>query len=116
MVTSPRSRVDQLARGLRRLALVLLVLWVVAAVAAIVWVNDEFGDDVGFYRYITAVADVASFLIAAVLAYVGAALVETVGRVRSSIIGTMVEQEHERELRHSNPDSLAAANQPVDTW
>jgi hypothetical protein len=87
-----RSKVELLARTLRRLALVLLVLWVLAAIAAIVWVSDELGDEASAGRYIMAVADVGSFLIASVVAYVGSALVQTLGRIRGSIIQAIYER------------------------
>jgi hypothetical protein len=76
---------------LRRIALVLFVLWIVAAAAAVAWVDDEFQGDASFWRYVTAIADVGTFLIAAVLAYVGSAIVQAVGRVRSSVIQAMYE-------------------------
>jgi hypothetical protein len=76
---------------LRWIALVLFFLWIVSAVAAIAWVDDEFQGDADFWRYVTAVADVGTFLIAAVLAYVGSAIVQAVGRVRSSVIQAMYE-------------------------
>jgi hypothetical protein len=97
-VARSRSRVERIARNLRRLALVLVVVWIVAAVAAIVWVIDEFQGDASLFRYLTAVADVSTFLIAAVLAYVGGALVQAIGRVRASMINAMVEVVEAREF------------------
>jgi uncharacterized membrane protein (DUF485 family) len=90
-VKEHKSKVEQLARVLRRIALLLFVLWIVAAAAAIAWVEDEFTGGASFWRYVTAVADVGTFLIAAVLAYVGSAIVQAVGRVRSSVIQAMYE-------------------------
>ena len=93
-----RSKVERISRNLRRLALVLVLVWIVAAVAAVMWVDDEFQGDANLYRYLTAVADVSTFLIAAVLAYVGGALVQAIGRVRSSMISAMVEVVEAREF------------------
>ncbi|MET0421957.1 MAG: hypothetical protein ABW073_09645 [Acidimicrobiia bacterium] len=88
----PRSKVERLARNLRNLSLLLVVVWLVAAGAAIAWVQNEFQGEADFWRYVTAVADVSTFLIASVLAYVGSAVVQAIGRVRSSIISAMFEQ------------------------
>lgn len=87
-----RSKVEHLVRVLRRISLVLFILWLLSAVAAIAWVDDEFGGDASVWRYVTAVADVGTFLIAAVLAYVGSAIVQSIGRVRNSIIQAMFER------------------------
>ena len=87
-----RSQVEHLVKVLRRIALVLFVLWFVAAIAAIAWVDDEFAGSASLWRYVTAVADAGTFLIAAVLAYVGSAIVQAIGRVRNSIIQAMYER------------------------
>jgi hypothetical protein len=114
-VTLPRSKVESLARSLRRLAIVLLVVWVVAAIAAIAWVEDEFDGSASAYRYVTAVADVGTFLIAAVLAYVGSALVQVIGRVRSSIISAMFEADQAREVAALDQSQLLEeADQPLE--
>jgi hypothetical protein len=110
-VTLPRSKVERLARNLRNLAILLLVVWLVAAGAAIAWVSDEFQGDADVWRYITAVADVSTFLIASVLAYVGSAAVQAIGRVRSSIISAMFEQANERELEQL---ATQPTERPVD--
>jgi hypothetical protein len=100
-----RSKVGILAKNLRRIALVLLLMFVVSAVSAVVWVDDEFVDP-PLWRYLTAIADVATFLIAAVVAWVGSAMVQAIGRVRDSILTAMYErsddehEESERELLH----------------
>jgi ketol-acid reductoisomerase len=114
-VAPPKSKVESLARALRRLSVVLLVVWIVAAVAAVAWVEDEFQGGASLYRYITAIADVATFLIAAVLAYVGSAVVQAIGRVRSSIINAIFEREDEFDLeRLGEPHRLDGADHPVD--
>ncbi len=113
----PRSKVESLATTLRRLALMLLLLWVVAAAAAVAWVNNEFDGNADIWRYVTAVADVGTFLIASVLAYVGSAIVQAIGRVRSSIIGAMYERERERDrqvLASNGEPSGQPMGEPVD--
>jgi hypothetical protein len=90
-VNTYKSKVERLARILRRVALVLFILWIITAAAAIAYVSDEFQGDASLWRYVTAIADVGTFLIASVLAYVGSAIVQAVGRVRSSVINAMFE-------------------------
>jgi hypothetical protein len=97
-VAASRSKVERISRNLRRLAFVLTIIWIISAVAAIVWVEDEWQGTAPAYRYLTAVADVSTFLIAAVLAYVGGALVQAIARVRASMINAMVEVVEAREF------------------
>jgi hypothetical protein len=101
----PTSRVDQLARTLRRVALLLTLAFLVAAVTAIIWVDNEITDP-PLWRYITAVADEGIFLVGAVIAWVGSAIVEALGRVRASLLDAMNEQ--------STP--TARRGFPVDEW
>jgi cytochrome bd-type quinol oxidase subunit 2 len=101
----PTSRVDQLARALRRAALLLAVAFIVAAVTAIIWVDNEITDP-PLWRYITAVADEGIFLVGAVIAWVGSAIVEALGRVRASLLDAMEQQ--------SAP--TAQGGVPMDEW
>ncbi len=91
-VISPRavSKVERIARSLNHLAVVLSIAFVVAAIAAVAYVRSEFTDSAPAWRYALAIADVSGLLIAAVVARVGAALVQTLGRVRASLIDAIV--------------------------
>lgn len=91
-VISPRavSKVERIARSLNHLAVVLSIAFVVAAIAAVAYVRNEFTDSAPAWRYALAIADVSGLLIAAVVARVGAALVQTLARVRASLIDAIV--------------------------
>jgi hypothetical protein len=71
--------------------LVLLVLFIAAAVSAVYWVNNEWGGNAALWRYGTAVSASGVFLVGAVIAKVGAALVETLHRVRASLLEAILE-------------------------
>ena len=83
-------------------------LFVVAAIAAIAVTADEYAGDATLARYVMAIADVATVLIAAVLAYVGSTVVEAIGRVRSSIIGAIFELEEDFQRSGSNGNGADA--------
>jgi hypothetical protein len=72
-------------------ALVLLVFFVLGAVSAVYWVNNEWGNDAALWRYGTAISASGVFLVGAVIAKVGAALVETLHRVRASLLDAILE-------------------------
>ncbi len=86
----PRSRVEHLARALNTLAKLLFVAFVVAAVAGVMWVDDEFTGHPPLWRYILAITAASGFLVAGVIAKVGSALVEALGRVRTSLLDALV--------------------------
>jgi hypothetical protein len=88
-VIEPRSRVEHLARVLNTLAKVLFVAFVVAAVAGVMWVDDEFTGRPPLWRYILAITAASGFLVAGVIAKVGSALVEALGRVRGSLLDAL---------------------------
>ena len=66
------SKVERLGRSLNHLAVVLLIAFFVAAIAAVAYVRSEFTDSAPAWRYALAIADVSGILVAAVLARVGA--------------------------------------------
>ena len=84
-----RSKLDMLARSLNRVAIVLLVAFVVAAIGAIDYVANEF-PDASLWRYFAAIADTGAFLVAAVLAWVGSAIIQALARVRTSLLEAMI--------------------------
>jgi hypothetical protein len=92
--TVPKSKLESLARSLRGVSVALLVVFVIASLAAVDWVNTEFAENATFWRYISAIAEVGTFLIAAVVAWVGGALVQAIGRVRASMLAAMYESEN----------------------
>jgi FtsH-binding integral membrane protein len=107
-VISPRaiSKVERIARSLNHLAVILLIAFVVAAIASVAYVRSEFTDSAPAWRYALAIADVSGLLIAAVVARVGAALVQTLGRVRASLIEAIVgERLATEELNRQFPES-----------
>lgn len=84
-----RSKVDSLARSLHRVAIILFVTFIAVSVAAIFWVDQEF-EEPDYWRYINAIASVGIFLVGAVIAQVGSALVESLGRVRASLMDAIL--------------------------
>jgi hypothetical protein len=84
-----RSKLDMLSRSLNRVAIVLLVAFVVSAIGAIDYVANEF-PDASLWRYFTAIADAGSFLVAAVMAWVGSAVITALARVRTSLLEAMI--------------------------
>ncbi len=84
-----RSKLDMLSRSLNRVALVLLVAFIVSGIGAIDYVASEF-PDAGLWRYFTAIADSGSFLVAAVVAWVGSAIIQALARVRTSLLEAMI--------------------------
>ncbi|HEY7107390.1 MAG TPA: hypothetical protein VH986_13360 [Acidimicrobiia bacterium] len=80
---------------MNRLSLVLFFVFIIAGIAAIAWVDNEFNGSAPLWRYVLAVTDASGFLIAAVIARVGAALVQTLGRVRASLLDAILEQRYE---------------------
>jgi hypothetical protein len=88
-VKERRSKLDTLARSLNRVAIVLLLAFFVAAIGAIDYVANEF-PDASLWRYVAAIADAGSFLVAAVMAWVGSALIQALARVRTSLLEAMI--------------------------
>ncbi len=86
-----KSKVERLTQSLNRLGIVLFFLFVIAAIASVAYVNNEWDNDAPIWRYVIAISSTSGFLIAAVLARVGAALVETLGRVRASLMDAILE-------------------------
>ena len=104
-VTAPRSKVYRMARSLHRIALVLLVMFFVAAVAGIIWVVREFEGDADAWRYVAVVTDAGVFLVGAVVAQVGSSLVEALGRIRGSLIEAILQgRVDETELTSNWPE------------
>lgn len=91
-MTEPRSKVEHLARSLHVLAVFLFGAFVIAGIAALLWVDDEFHGDAPLWRDVIAIASASGFLIAAVIAQVGSALVETLGRVRASLLDAILDE------------------------
>jgi hypothetical protein len=109
-VPERKSKVDALARSLHRVAIILFLLFLASAVAAIFWVDQEY-DQPDYWRFITAIANVGIFLVGAVVAQVGSALVESLGRVRASLIdailaGRATPDEVERDWPESETSQL----------
>lgn len=100
------SKVERLARSLHRTAIVLFFAFIIAGLAAVAWVINEYHGDAPLWRYVLAVADVAGFLVAAVIAQVGSALVTTLGRVRASIIDAILEDRFAaNEVENDRPET-----------
>lgn len=91
-MTQPKSKVERLTQSLNGLAIVLFVVFVISGIAAVAYVRNEWTDGAPAWRYVIAISGTSGFLIAAVLARVGAALVQTLGRVRASLIDAMFER------------------------
>jgi len=105
-VSQSTSKVERLAKSLNRLAVLLSFAFLIAGIAAIAWVNNEFKGDAPVWRYVLAVTAASGFLIAAVLARVGAALVETLGRVRASLMDAILEERFTNtELEEQFPET-----------
>jgi cytochrome bd-type quinol oxidase subunit 1 len=96
-VTEPKSKVEYLARSLHRLAILLLGAFVIAGIAALLWVDDEFHGEAPLWRDVIGIASASGFLIAAVIAQVGSALVETLGRVRASLLDAILEERQQTD-------------------
>lgn len=92
MVAGSKSKLDALTRSLHRIAVMLFVAFLVAAVAGILWVSDEYGGHASFWRYVLAATEATGFLVAAVIAEVGSALVQTLARVRASLLDAILEE------------------------
>lgn len=92
-----RSTPEILALVLSRAALVLFVLFLIAAYGAIRYVRSEFGADADVFRYAAAVAEIGSYLVAAVAAWVGSVVIRGVraARVEGPPVGEPV---HERSF------------------
>jgi hypothetical protein len=89
----PKSKVEHLSRSLHRIAIVSLCAFLAASVAAVAWVDNEFTGDAPLWRYIISITACSGFLVAAVIAQVGSALVQALGRVRASLIEAILDQQ-----------------------
>lgn len=98
-----RSKLDMLSRSLNRVALVLLVAFVVSGIGAIDYVANEF-TDASLWRYVTAISDTAgAFLVAAVMAWVGSAIIQALARVRTSLLEAMIASRREPDKEYEPP-------------
>jgi hypothetical protein len=102
MAKERRSKLDMLSRSLNRVAIVLLLAFVVAAIGAIDYVANEF-PDASFWRYFSAIADAGSFLVAAVVAWVGSAIIQALARVRTSLLEAMIASRREPDREFEPP-------------
>jgi hypothetical protein len=101
-VKERRSKLDMLSRSLNRVAIVLLLAFVVSAIGAIDYVANEF-PDASIWRYFAAIADAGTFLVAAVMAWVGSAVIQALGRVRTSLLEAMIASRREPEREFERP-------------
>ena len=97
-----RSKLDMLSRSLNRAAIVLLIAFVISAIGAIDYVANEF-PDASIWRYFAAIADAGAFLVAAVMAWVGSAVIQALGRVRTSLLEAMIASRPEPEREFQRP-------------
>jgi putative effector of murein hydrolase LrgA (UPF0299 family) len=88
-----RSQLESMAKSLRRAAIVLLVLFVGAAIGAVEYVDNELESDPTLWRYLLTIATVAPLLVAAVVAWVGSIIVRALGRVRGSLLDALLPDE-----------------------
>ncbi|MGH9025797.1 MAG: hypothetical protein ACRDWD_06755 [Acidimicrobiia bacterium] len=84
-----KSMLESMATGLRRAALALMVVFVLAAVGAIQYVRSE--EDVGPLRYVAATAAAGTYLIAAVIAWTGSLVIRALSRVRQHLLDAIFE-------------------------
>jgi hypothetical protein len=101
-VKERRSKLDMLSRSLNRVALVLVVAFIISGIGAIDYIANEF-PDASLWRYVTAVADSGSFLVAAVVAWVGSAIVQALARVRTSLLEAMIASRREPDKEYEPP-------------
>ncbi|MEX0948572.1 MAG: hypothetical protein WEE69_14930 [Acidimicrobiia bacterium] len=91
----PKSRLERMARVLNRAAIVLLVLFVGAAIGAVQYVDTEFEGNVSVFRYLLTIATAAPLLVAAIVAWVGSVIVRALGRVRGSLLDALLRDEED---------------------
>jgi hypothetical protein len=96
-MTEHKSKLESMARAMSRAAVVLLVLFFAAGIGGIQYVESEFGGDVSLFRYLLVVATAGPFLVAAVIAWVGANVIRALGRVRGSLLDVLLPEVDEPE-------------------
>ncbi len=97
-----RSKLDMLSRSLNRVAIVLILAFVASAIGAIDYVANEF-PDASLWRYFSAIAESGSFLIAAVVAWVGSAIIQALARVRASLLEAMIASRRDPDREFEPP-------------
>jgi hypothetical protein len=80
----PKSMLESMALALRRAAVALVVVFVLAAAGSIQYLSSE--GDATFLRYVAATAPAGTFLIAAVIAWTGSLVIRALARVREHLV------------------------------
>jgi hypothetical protein len=85
-----KSKLESMARALSRAAVVLVVLFVGAAIGGIEYVDNEYPDESSLLHYLFVVGTAGTFLVAAMIAWVGACVIRSLGRVRGSLLDALL--------------------------